>query len=168
MSDGIHAAQLLQVRGQSSDRQKRPADDAFGQEKGSEYPQQVYGERGSAPSNEGAYENQNGVHDFSTRIMAHMLGLDIPGMEPSASYYPGYQWWPRASEQGEPSTPTVSQPISGPNQMGSLGVSVGPQSSTGTGVNNLNNTSINSWAYPSTSSNRIPESYSYDFSQFGP
>ncbi len=27
--------------------------------------------------------------------MAHMLGLEIPGVEPSTSYYPGYEWWPR-------------------------------------------------------------------------
>ncbi|KXN88828.1 Nitrogen assimilation transcription factor nirA [Leucoagaricus sp. SymC.cos] len=169
MSDGMRATQLLQVQGQSSDRHKRVAEDAFGQEK--DYSQrEVYDERGNIHSNQGGFENQNGVHDLSTRIMAHMLGLDIPGIEPSTSYYPGYQWWPRTTGQGGSSTQAVSQPISppipGPSQLG--GLSVGPQGPVGTGVSGLNGNSLENWAYPSVSSRRIPESYSYDFSQFGP
>ncbi|KAF5352426.1 hypothetical protein D9756_005920 [Leucocoprinus leucothites] len=164
LSDGIYATQLLQVQGQSSDRQKRLADDAFGQEKEVDYRQRgVYDDRGNISGNESSIENQNGVQDLSTRIMAHMLGLDIPGIEPSTSYYPGYQWWPRASGQ-EPSTQPVSQPISpppipGPTQLGSV---------TAGGVNGLNSNSLESWAYPPVTTNHIPESYSYDFSQFGP
>ncbi|KAG1757862.1 fungal-specific transcription factor domain-containing protein [Suillus lakei] len=40
----------------------------------------------------------SGIQEISTRMMAHMLGLDIPGIEPSTSYYPGYEWWPRANQ----------------------------------------------------------------------
>ena len=76
------------------DRAKRPAEAAFGPEKSSDYLQQETFEDTSTllPPNVG----QNEVHDLGTRIMAHMLGLDLPGIEPSTSYYPGYEWWPRS------------------------------------------------------------------------
>ena len=44
------------------------------------------------------------------RLLAHMLGLDLPGVEPSTSYLPGYEWWPR--DQNKPMTPDNSQPVS--------------------------------------------------------
>ena len=44
------------------------------------------------------------------RLLAHMLGLDLPGVEPSTSYLPGYEWWPR--DQNKPMTPDISQPVS--------------------------------------------------------
>lgn len=47
---------------------------------------------------------------MSTRIMAHMLGLDIPGVEPSASYLPGYEWWPRTASSSQVLTPTTTSP----------------------------------------------------------
>jgi hypothetical protein len=52
----------------------------------------------------------------------------------------------------------------GLSQLGSLSVAP-PQSSVATGGGN--GLSSNNWACPPLS-NRIPESYSYDFSQFGP
>lgn len=155
----------MQTHGQSSERQKRLADDAFGQEKNLDYPQrEVYDERGNATGNQGGFENQNGVHDLSTRIMAHMLGLDIPGIEPSTSYYPGYQWWSRTSGQGDSSAQSAPQSISPPMPGSSQlsGLTVGPPGAIGTPVNG------NNWNYPPVQSSRIPESYSYDFSQFGP
>ncbi|KAG5219880.1 zinc cluster transcription factor [Salix suchowensis] len=54
----------------------------------------------------------NGVQDLNMRIMAHMLGLDIPGIEASTSFYPGYEWWPRTNEKMPPRQahrPTTSQ-----------------------------------------------------------
>ncbi|KDQ63123.1 hypothetical protein JAAARDRAFT_367704 [Jaapia argillacea MUCL 33604] len=45
--------------------------------------------------------------DSSKRIMAHMLGLDVPGIEPSTSYFPGYEWWPSTTP-----TPPTPQPTS--------------------------------------------------------
>lgn len=27
-------------------------------------------------------------------MMAHVMGVPLPGIQPSPSYYPGYEWWP--------------------------------------------------------------------------
>jgi hypothetical protein len=66
-------------------RYKRQADDAFGHEKP---PQQV--------SKDPHHDGENGVQDLGTRIMAQMFGYHIPGVEPSTSFLPGYEWWPRS------------------------------------------------------------------------
>jgi len=80
---------------QGTERHKRHADDAFGAEKSSDYLQkQIFG----SVHPEGSTRGENGVQELSTRIMAHMLGLDIPGVEPSTSYYPGYEWLPRPNQ----------------------------------------------------------------------
>ncbi|KAI9570337.1 fungal-specific transcription factor domain-containing protein [Boletus coccyginus] len=95
---------------QGPDRQKRGADDAFGGEKSSDFLQrEVFGDSGS----KGPMTSTAGIHDISTRMMAHMLGLDIPGIEPSTSYYPGYEWWPRATNAAY--APGYQQPSSGMN-----------------------------------------------------
>jgi hypothetical protein len=76
------------------DRQKRAADDAFGERSSDVLQREAFGDvlqRERAPQN-------SGIQEISTRMMAHMLGLDIPGIEPSTSYYPGYEWWPRAHQ----------------------------------------------------------------------
>lgn len=76
------------------DRQKRAADDAFGERSSDVLQREAFGDvlqRERAPQN-------SGIQEISTRMMAHMLGLDIPGIEPSTSYYPGYEWWPRANQ----------------------------------------------------------------------
>lgn len=94
---------------QGPDRQKRGADDAFGREKNSDLLQR------EAFGNSGPKEQMTpaaGIQDISTRMMAHMLGLDIPGIEPSTSYYPGYEWWPRATNVVRP---PYRQPSSGAN-----------------------------------------------------
>jgi hypothetical protein len=80
----------------SPDRHKRQADDAFGREKSSDLLQrEAFGVLADKAT------DSSGVQDISTRIMAHMLGLDIPGIEPSTSYLPGYEWWPRHDENGD-------------------------------------------------------------------
>lgn len=92
---------------QSDDRRKRQADDAFGQEKSSDYlSREAFGpvDEGSSQS---SLPGSPGIQDINTRIMAHMLGLDVPGIEPSTSYYPGYEWWPRTGSQ-EPTPPPTS------------------------------------------------------------
>lgn len=92
---------------QGDDRKKRVADDAFGQEKNSDYlSREAFG---AADQEQPASPGVPGIQDMSTRIMAHMLGLDIPGIEPSTSYYPGYEWWPRNAQDASSSqemTPT--------------------------------------------------------------
>jgi hypothetical protein len=100
-----NAAPLTQ---QGDDRRKRPADDAFGQEKSSDVlSREAFGPVGQeSPSPPGV----QGIQDMSTRIMAHMLGLDIPGVEPSTSYYPGYEWWPRTASSSQTLTPTTISP----------------------------------------------------------
>ncbi|KAG5652448.1 hypothetical protein H0H81_004992 [Sphagnurus paluster] len=89
-----------------SDRQKRPAEAAFGQEKSSDYLQREAFH--TSPREMGTVEGENGVQELGTRIMAHMLGLNIPGIEPSTSYYPGYEWWPRTHEVSPPSLHQLS------------------------------------------------------------
>jgi len=36
-----------------------------------------------------------------SRLLAHMLGIDIPSTEPSAPYTSGYEWWPRGLDTGD-------------------------------------------------------------------
>ncbi|KAG9222442.1 hypothetical protein CCMSSC00406_0002777 [Pleurotus cornucopiae] len=75
---------------QNMARNKRLAEDAFAQE--------------STPEAPSSFDPAavNGVQDLNMRIMAHMLGLDIPGIEASTSFYPGYEWWPRTNEAMPP------------------------------------------------------------------
>ncbi|KAG6842456.1 hypothetical protein C0991_007586 [Blastosporella zonata] len=80
------------------ERQKRPADAAFGQEKSSDYLQRE-AFKGPSPEYTSRAEH-TGVQELGTRIMAHAIGLNIPGVEASTSYYPGYEWWPRSNELG--------------------------------------------------------------------
>ncbi|KAH6917023.1 fungal-specific transcription factor domain-containing protein [Coprinopsis sp. MPI-PUGE-AT-0042] len=77
-------------------RSKRPAEDAFGHE-GSEYSQQETFVPNSVTPLQ-APMNQNGVQDLGNRMMAHMLGLDIPGVEPSTTFFQDYEWWPRSTQ----------------------------------------------------------------------
>ncbi|KAF9469792.1 fungal-specific transcription factor domain-containing protein [Collybia nuda] len=77
------------------DRNKRLAEDAFGQEKASDYLQREAFKTFNVGEASHGHGGEDGVQELGTRIMAHMLGLHIPGIEPSTSYYPGYEWWPR-------------------------------------------------------------------------
>lgn len=69
----------------SVERNKRPAED---DDKTSELLQReaFSSMETKVPTPPGAQADQ--------RIMAHMLGLDIPGVQASTSYFPGYEWWP--------------------------------------------------------------------------
>jgi hypothetical protein len=92
-----------------------------------------------------------GVQDISTRLMAHMLGLEIPVVEPSTSYYPGYEWWPRMN-QGVPLHPYPVNTEYGPSMGQGFPSASGnngwvPGQHRGYGTNNLN--------------------YGYDFGQYG-
>lgn len=85
---------ILPPQFQDPARYKRQADDAFGHER--------------APPQEGLKntevraEGENSAQDLGTRIMAHMLGFHIPGVEPSTSFLPGYEWWPRSDGECRP------------------------------------------------------------------
>jgi hypothetical protein len=69
------------------ERRKRPADDAFGPL------DQEHTPRPDCPPR---------MQNMNNHILTHMFGLDIPGIEPSTSYYPEYQWWPRPSQGASP------------------------------------------------------------------
>ncbi len=90
-------------------RYKRHADDAFGTSdtNGAGLLTQSFG-LGSSLGVDAAAAPQASTPE--NRLLAHMLGLDIPGVEPSTSYLPGYEWWPR--DQNKPQTPDSSQPVS--------------------------------------------------------
>ena len=89
-------------------RYKRPADDAFGtgDTDGAGPLTQSVGLGSSSGVDTAAPQ----VSTTENRILAHMLGIDMPGVEPSTSYLPGYEWWPR--DQNKPLTPDISQPVS--------------------------------------------------------
>jgi hypothetical protein len=71
-----------------SDRPKRHAEDAFGHDRPPEY-SQVLDER---------QPGIDGVQDMNHKILATMLGLDTPGVEPSTSFYSGCDWWVRPNQ----------------------------------------------------------------------
>lgn len=109
--------------GSNPDRQKRHADDAFGREKNSDlFQREAFGILPDKDS------DGNGVQDISTLIMAHMLGLDIPGIEPSTSYLPGYEWWPRESANQDPPAQRQSSSPMVASSMSSSSPSSGGQS----------------------------------------
>jgi hypothetical protein len=132
------------------DRHKRPAEAAFGQEKSSDYLQR---EVFKGPSPETSTEEENGVQELGTRIMAHMLGLHIPGIEPSTSYYPGYEWWPRSNEVTPPGSHQLSPLPMGYGSRNGLASNPNPVPGGATSSGG------NEWA-----SVPLPEtSYTYDF-----
>ncbi|KAF8260725.1 fungal-specific transcription factor domain-containing protein [Lactarius quietus] len=90
-------------------RYKRHADDAFGTEDT---------DAGGALTQSFGLGSPVGVDaaavpqalNAESRVLAQMLGLDLPGVWPSTSYIPGYEWLPR--DQNKPLTPDNSQPVS--------------------------------------------------------
>ncbi|KAJ7109940.1 fungal-specific transcription factor domain-containing protein [Mycena epipterygia] len=90
----------------SLDRHKRHAEDAFGQDRAPDYPSQVL--RDERQMGQGV----DGVQDMANKLMAHMLGLDIPGVEPSTSFYTGCDWWARPNQDSGQPMPPQSWPQS--------------------------------------------------------
>lgn len=137
------------------ERNKRPAEDAFGQEKSSDLLQR---EAFGTPSN---IFDQNtisgsGVQDTNTRLMAHMLGLEIPGIEASTSYYPGYEWWPR------PNQPDLTMPASQSTSIGDPNLLLPLHTDDGS----INRVQQADWVHASAPDlNGL--NYAYDFQQFG-
>lgn len=149
-NESIHLAHA-----QGSGGHKRPADDAFGMEKSSDYLQHEAfrcSQFGAAPKGE------NGVQELGTRIMAHMLGLDIPGVEPSTSYFPGYEWWPRPNQAVQQQPLSPMQGVQG--QVDSMSI---PQSSEA-----MQTQANTSWLHGATGSNTgSTMNFTYDFGRFG-
>ncbi|KAH9044579.1 fungal-specific transcription factor domain-containing protein [Lactarius pseudohatsudake] len=93
-------------------RYKRHADDAFGTRdtNGAGLLTQSFGLSPSVGPGVDVAAAPQAASTAENRLLAHMLGLDIPGVEPSTSYLPGYEWWPR--DQNKSQTPDSSQPVS--------------------------------------------------------
>jgi hypothetical protein len=101
------------LHSKTTQRQKRPADDAFGVDERSGVgllPQTF----SSGPSADGAAPRASTAE---SRLLAHMLGIDFPSMEPSAPYVSGYEWWQR--DQNKPRTPDSSHTVSPSPRSGS-------------------------------------------------
>ncbi|KAI0308118.1 fungal-specific transcription factor domain-containing protein [Multifurca ochricompacta] len=101
----------------SMQRHKRPADDAFGtdtEDKNGAGPLTQAFDLGSSV---GVDVTAQQVSTAENRLLAHMLGIEIPGVEPSTSYLPRYEWWPR--DQTKPTTPDSSQAVSPSPRSGS-------------------------------------------------
>lgn len=143
---------------QGPDRQKRGADDAFGNSKSSDYLQREAFDAYQQPVEKDVPENANGVQDLSQRMMAHMLGLDVPGIEPSTSFYPGYEWWPRTTDRHD-SQHSLSPGASSSN--GGLNNGMGgvlPQHNPGLGYDGQ---PVEDWLQGNADPN---SGYNYDFS----
>ncbi|KAF9015674.1 fungal-specific transcription factor domain-containing protein [Cyathus striatus] len=151
----------LPVQGQSWERNKRYAEDAFGQEKVYQYlPRDLYGPEVKDESG----VPDGGVQELSTRLMAHMLGLDIPGIEPSTSYYPGYEWWPRQdqnSSQSSSQTHSRATSISQPRAQNAVPPMEVPQT-----VINPPESTVQGWLPNMNPPSGINLSYSYDYGQY--
>ncbi|KAF8506800.1 fungal-specific transcription factor domain-containing protein [Russula emetica] len=80
-------------------RQKRPADDAFGVNDRS-------GQTFNFGASAGTDEATPRASAAESRLLAHMLGIDFSSTEPSAPYPSGYEWWSR--DQNKPRTPDSS------------------------------------------------------------
>jgi hypothetical protein len=77
----------------SHDRLKRLAEDAFDEGDQPVRPPPTFGDLPDINFDLLPLDG-SGVQDMSTRMMAHMLGLETPGLWPSASYFPGYELEP--------------------------------------------------------------------------
>lgn len=83
--------------GHADSRNKRTADDAFSRENSNILQQDAYNELTKRGPHVAMPDS---VEPTTTHtVLAQMLGISLPGVEPSTSYLPGYAWWPRQGEQ---------------------------------------------------------------------
>jgi hypothetical protein len=143
--NGVKMDDILPPQFPDPARYKRQADDAFGHEKN--LPQEVLKKA------EAHHEGENGVQDLGSRIMAHMFGFHVPGVEPSTSFLPGYEWWPRSDGDSRPAT--LAEP---PNPPGCRVNNMSPASSS----RGVSETVRESWSQVRASDTN----YSFDFGRF--
>jgi hypothetical protein len=102
------------LHSKTTQRQKRPAEDAFGDEgSGAGLLPQTFNSGPPAGADVAAPRTSAA----ESRLLAHMLGIDFPSIEPSASYVSGYEWLPR--DQNKPRTPDSSHTVSPSSKSGS-------------------------------------------------
>jgi len=126
----------------------------------------AFGERESGYSRKEPTVNNasgHGVQDISTRLMAHMLGLEVPGHDPSTSYYMLHSRPPFVA--GGSSQPSSNQQLSYPsgagftNDMQTMNPVVMSGDGSGTGTN---------WAQNiATPGSYGINNYMYDYGGYG-
>ncbi|KAF5388613.1 hypothetical protein D9757_004721 [Collybiopsis confluens] len=161
-------------RPSNASKLKRHVDDAFGHDDNAEYVQREALREGpqQVPTHAQVAHRtgQDGVQDFSQRIMAHMLGLDVPGVEPSTSLYPGYEWWPRPGQSQGPAT-IEGHMAQHPSSFSQVSANINPQ---------MRNSDMDTYNSPvvgwmpdggmmTNASNTVPEysNYPYNYTQYG-
>jgi hypothetical protein len=84
------------------DRYKRSADDAMGgaEQSSKPFPRQTMAGYDHPPKDAALPHERE-----DTRVMARMLGLEVPGMQSTTSYFPGYEWWPSMQIQPQQAMP---------------------------------------------------------------
>jgi len=105
----------LRAPQQRYDRQhKRPAQEAFEDEKASDFSRQEQFVAHSGSEQTGIpLQHGNGVQDMGTRLMAHMLGLEVAGVDSSTHYYSGNHWYPRLPQTTlQSEVPNLQYPLS--------------------------------------------------------
>ncbi|KAJ3767154.1 fungal-specific transcription factor domain-containing protein [Lentinula raphanica] len=158
-------------------RPKRDIDDAFGQEKTNddlphdafrmvgEGSQQVLPQEQIARSPE-----ETGVQDLSQRLMAQMLGL-VPGVEPSTSFFPGYEFWPPPRSVQSQGTDALPTPTSRVTQQGPSYSQIPSGVNTQTRTEGDYHGPVVGWMGEGNMmnvSNAVPDySYPYNYSQYG-
>ncbi|KAJ3731980.1 fungal-specific transcription factor domain-containing protein [Lentinula guzmanii] len=163
-------------------RAKRDVDDAFGQEKSTDLIQReafrTAGEGGQQNLSQepGARPHEEtGVQDLSHRLMAQMLGL-VPGVEPSTSYYPGYEFWPaprsvqaqQAQTAEHVTAPTSQIPQQNPSSSYTqIPSSINRQARPDSDLNTYGGP-VAGWMADGNMMNAVPEyNYPYNYSQYG-
>ncbi|KAF9531948.1 fungal-specific transcription factor domain-containing protein [Crepidotus variabilis] len=147
----------------STDRQKR-ARDAFDEDKPVDYSSQnsysTHSSMMEQPTLPGLpIQAGNGVHEMSDRLMAHMLGLDVMGVDPTTQYVPGSHWYPRLAPgaTSHMDLQNLQYPLSPEYGNSPQGLNVGPQ--------------MSSWApssaAPGNDYGMGSLGYNYDFGQYG-
>lgn len=108
-------------------------------------------------------DSTSGVHDISTRLMAHMLGLEAPGSDPPSPYYSYQSRSPSMAGPLQPCSQHLSYPPNAgfTNPMNPVAIS---EDGSGSGANWAQNIGgpgsfgINNSSYPN---------FMYDFGGYG-
>ena len=111
---------------QTGGGRKRNVEDALGSYKNSDVSMRdLYAMHPVDGYSTGTSSNSNWDSAHHARMVAHSLGVHPPEAEASASFHPGYQWWPsqliNTNSEGLPHLPATASPdVSAPTPYGAL------------------------------------------------
>lgn len=111
---------------QTGGGRKRNVEDALGSYKNSDVSMRdLYAMHPVDGYSTGTSSNSNWDSAHHARMVAHSLGVHPPEAEASASFHPGYQWWPsqliNTNSEGLPRLPATASPdVSAPTPYGAL------------------------------------------------